>query len=210
MIDPARSVSAVDQGGQVGGEVPGEVGGVEPRQPRHNLATTPTLLLAEAERATGLSRSSLRRLLDSGALPNAWRDPDGLQMWHIPVTDLVAAGCELSAVDLREQVGGEVQPRHDLARGEVGKSDKENWLDMSALNEMAVRVARAEGESEKWRAIAEERGERIGELHTMMRMLNPAPAGVLTVESTRMSRWMYVAIAVMAVAVAAAAVLALR
>lgn len=53
----------------------------------------PRLSVTEAAEATRTSRSTIRRRLDRGALPNAERDEDG--WWRIPVADLLAAGLPL-------------------------------------------------------------------------------------------------------------------
>lgn len=53
-----------------------------------------TYTLSEAAEVTGKSRVTLRRYLDQGRFPNAYRDEKdpNSQPWHIPAADLRAAG----------------------------------------------------------------------------------------------------------------------
>lgn len=57
------------------------------------------LTLTDAARATGVSRVTMRRYLDAGRFPNAFRDADSgsgaLAPWRIPLDDLRAAGLDV-------------------------------------------------------------------------------------------------------------------
>lgn len=55
----------------------------------------PALTITEAARAAGVDRRTIRRRLDAGDLPNAYRDPPEEGAWQIPVTDLIAAALPL-------------------------------------------------------------------------------------------------------------------
>lgn len=51
--------------------------------------------LTEAAALTGVSRVTIRRYLDKGLFPNAFRTEDGSHRklpWRLPITDLLAAG----------------------------------------------------------------------------------------------------------------------
>lgn len=53
----------------------------------------PAWRLSEAVERTNASRSTLRRHLENGRLPNAYKDSSGA--WRFPVEDLLAAGVSL-------------------------------------------------------------------------------------------------------------------
>lgn len=53
----------------------------------------PAWRLSEAVERTNASRSTLRRHLESGRLPNAYKDNSGA--WRFPIEDLLAAGVSL-------------------------------------------------------------------------------------------------------------------
>jgi len=52
-------------------------------------------LLTEAAAAVSRDRRTVRRQLDAGRYPNAYRGSDG--QWRIPITDLAAAGFRVNA-----------------------------------------------------------------------------------------------------------------
>jgi predicted DNA-binding transcriptional regulator AlpA/DNA-binding transcriptional ArsR family regulator len=54
----------------------------------------PAWTLTEAVQRTGASRSTLRRYLDAGKFPNAYKDTS--KAWRFPLEDLLAAGLSLS------------------------------------------------------------------------------------------------------------------
>lgn len=72
--------------------------------------------LTEAAHVTGKSRVTIRRWLDSGRFPMAFRDEtsgDNPPPWRIPLTDLVAAGLTVSPADRLSQQRAMTQ--HDNA-----------------------------------------------------------------------------------------------
>jgi predicted DNA-binding transcriptional regulator AlpA len=58
------------------------------------MATRPAWTLTEAVQRTGASRSTLRRYLDAGKFPNAYKDTS--KAWRFPLEDLLAAGLSVS------------------------------------------------------------------------------------------------------------------
>jgi predicted DNA-binding transcriptional regulator AlpA len=54
----------------------------------------PAWTLTEAVQRTGSSRSTLRRYLDAGKFPNAYKDTS--KAWRFPLEDLLAAGLSVS------------------------------------------------------------------------------------------------------------------
>jgi predicted DNA-binding transcriptional regulator AlpA len=58
------------------------------------VSTRPAWTLTEAVQRTGSSRSTLRRYLDAGKFPNAYKDTS--KAWRFPLEDLLAAGLSVS------------------------------------------------------------------------------------------------------------------
>jgi predicted DNA-binding transcriptional regulator AlpA len=58
------------------------------------VANRPAWTLTEAVQRTGASRSTLRRYLDAGKFPNAYKDTS--HAWRFPLEDLLAAGLSVS------------------------------------------------------------------------------------------------------------------
>ncbi len=60
-----------------------------------------SLSIREASLATGITRPALRRDIDAGKFPGAFREDttrgSGLGIWRVPVTDLLAAGYALNS-----------------------------------------------------------------------------------------------------------------
>lgn len=68
-----------------------------PGRPFGNVKTMtnrPAWTLTEAVQRTGASRSTLRRYLDAGKFPNAYKDTS--KAWRFPLEDLLAAGLSVS------------------------------------------------------------------------------------------------------------------
>lgn len=75
--------------------------------------------LSEAAQVTGLSRVTIRRYLDAGRFPNAFRDPYSARRpvpWRVPAADLTQAGLSLTEPmtpqrepQLAERAGGPSQ-----------------------------------------------------------------------------------------------------
>lgn len=58
------------------------------------MSSRPAWTLTEAVQRTGSSRSTLRRYLDAGKFPNAYKDSS--KAWRFPLEDLLAAGLTVS------------------------------------------------------------------------------------------------------------------
>lgn len=134
----------------------------------------PSLTVSEAAERTGTSRSTVRRRLDGGELPSAWREtgPDGANSgpWRIPVDDLLAAGFDLSAPS-REQA----TPNASEPAGPPGPAGE---ADAHELAELHAQLDRARAEAERWRAVAEERQAALDRADTALRAVTAAlPAG---------------------------------
>ncbi len=70
--------------------------------------TAPSYSLTEAALVTGKSRVTIRRYLDRGQFPNAFRDDGGEPgpvPWRVPLSDLVAAGLTVSPVEMLAHSG---------------------------------------------------------------------------------------------------------
>jgi helix-turn-helix protein len=67
----------------------------------------PALSIADAATRCGVDRSTVRRRLDRGELPGAWREPGPQGRWMIPVASLVAAGLQLTSPDQGHAPGRE-------------------------------------------------------------------------------------------------------
>lgn len=116
------------------------------------MSTRPAWALGEAAQHCGVSRSTLKRRLAAGDLPNAYKTPEG--QWRIPVPDLLAAGYQPGAPDW-----GDAQPatQDEPAPDRVAELERELALE---------RARRVNAEQ-----IAEERRGRIEDLQMAMRLL---------------------------------------
>lgn len=84
-----------------------EAGPVQPAEtPRPNR---PALTINKAAEAADVHRNTIRRRLDDGQFPNAFREPgeQGRKAWLIPVGDLLAAGLHLHRPSPADQVAAE-------------------------------------------------------------------------------------------------------
>ena len=119
---------------------------------------TPSLTLTEAARAAGVSRSTVRRRLDAGDFPGAWREEERPYRWRVPVPELLAAGIDVQAPN-----------RQDAPEEEPAG---ETLADLRAA--LAVeRERRAAAE-----ALAEERAARVEDLRASLRQLEARTAAV--------------------------------
>jgi hypothetical protein len=112
----------------------------------------------------------VRRRLDGGELPSAWREtgPDGGASgpWRIPVDDLLAAGFDLSA------------PSREQATPDAGAPGPAGDADARELADLRAQLDRARAEAERWRAVAEERQAALDRADTALRAVTAAlPAG---------------------------------
>jgi hypothetical protein len=76
--------------------------------------------LTEAAQLTGRSRVTIRRYLDAGKFPNAWRGESagaGAEPWFVPAGDLLAAGLDLGGGATRSDTGAS---RSGAARASSG------------------------------------------------------------------------------------------
>jgi hypothetical protein len=82
-------------------------------------STKSSFTLTEAARATGKSRVTLRRRLDAGRFPTAFRDEESGARpapWRIPREDLIRAGLTLRPIETRaEAVGATVESVHPVS-----------------------------------------------------------------------------------------------
>lgn len=100
----------------------------------------PMFTLTEASTLVLTSRSTLRRRLDQGDFPDAYRDSKGV--WKIPLTNLLAAGLhpvQGAVQDLSTDIG---QPVHDIGQSEqVDLKNRVNELENTLSIERAHRTA---------------------------------------------------------------------
>ncbi|MDP9019775.1 MAG: helix-turn-helix domain-containing protein [Actinomycetota bacterium] len=125
---------------------------------RRESGPRPALTITEAARAADVDRRTIRRRLDAGDLPHAYREDDGEGPWRIPIDDLLAAGLHLHAPA--------PPPPNDSdgpARGPVPPPP--------AFSEVAEWRRRAEVAE----ALAAERERTIRALELALRALGPGP-----------------------------------
>jgi hypothetical protein len=116
------------------------------------MTGNPVFTLSQAATACAASRGMLRRALDAGRFPNAYKAGDGV--WRIPVDDLGSAG-----FDPRRWEAVELERREEL-RLEVDR--------LRAANELLRELLTAT------ETVARERQERIDDLQFALRMLPEA------------------------------------
>ncbi len=113
-----------------------------------------SLTLSEAAVASGASRVTLRRRLDAGEFPHAFRsDAKGKgrkDTWRIPVSDLLSAGFVLP---------GDERPAAATPSRRIA--------------ELEATVAELERELAVWRARAQEREHHLDDLRAALRILGP-------------------------------------
>lgn len=131
--------------------------------------TRPVLTLAQAVDASDVSRSTLRRWLQTGKVPGAIRTDDG--GWAIPVEGLLAAGAHLHAPGGPDP-GVTTSVSRDHEPGPAGTLDALR----AEVDELRMEVTLARLRREKAEAIAEERGRALDDARRMLRMLEAGPA----------------------------------
>ncbi|MEV7835363.1 helix-turn-helix domain-containing protein [Streptomyces subrutilus] len=147
------------------------------------MTTRPMLTQREAAAACGVSRSTIRRSREAGALPDCVQDARG--GWLIPVDSLLTAGFRLNApapADApasAEAPAGSVSPpigEHDqgaaVPRAELERLRAEHALAL-ARAEYGQRLAEAEAEHLRRELAA--RGAHIADLQRTVTALMPAP-----------------------------------
>ncbi len=140
------------------------------------------LTIREAASACGVSQRTIRRRISAGAFPNAFETgsspADGA--WRIPLQDLVNAGLEPGSVGERMPRQWEQAPEHaaepatpETFPATIDLDDPPLALEVlppdrfaRLRNELAEAVAAAElllarAEADRWRAVADERGEAL-------------------------------------------------
>ena len=139
------------------------------------------LIVREAAAACRLSPRTIRRKLNAGAFPNAFKSPlrDDLTttVWKIPVSDLEQAGLQPTlAHPAFPQAPIAADPDHSGPTVlELVRSDRFGRL----RSELAEAVAAAElallrAEAERWRVIAEERAQALDRADLALKALSGA------------------------------------
>lgn len=107
-----------------------------PGRPFGNVKTMtnrPAWTLTEAVQRTGASRSTLRRYLDAGKFPNAYKDTS--KAWRFPLEDLLAAGLSVS------------EPPSERAQSLPTEQPNESALEQVSKLEQALREERARADN---------------------------------------------------------------
>lgn len=139
------------------------------------------LVVREAAAACRLSPRTIRRKLNAGAFPNAYKtavaEEPGQTVWKIPVRDLEAAGLEPT---LMHPAFANAAPEKEADSPgptvlELVRSDRFGRL----RAELAEAVAAAElallrAEAERWRVIAEERAQALERADLALRAVTSA------------------------------------
>jgi sugar phosphate isomerase/epimerase len=135
------------------------------------VSTRPVLTLAQAVDAANVSRSTLRRWLQTGKVPGAARTDDG--GWAIPIEGLLVAGARLHSPG-----GADTGSRSGVARGHDTGPDTAVDALREELGQLRLEVAVARVQREKAEAIAEERGRALDDARRMLRMLEAGPVPI--------------------------------
>lgn len=172
------------------------------QQVTEHARTRPIWTAAEAARRCNVGRATIQRALKAGRIPGAENTAEG---WQIPLEGLLAAGFkpdrpappdeQPAAVDTPSTPSmtahsGQGDREHDRAPSEqVTEHDREHDRLATLERELSAERARADLEHAHRVAaeqIAAERAERITDLQTALRMLEPPrPAG--TTNTTTMN-----------------------
>ena len=97
------------------------------------MTNRPAWTLTEAVQRTGASRSTLRRYLDAGKFPNAYKDTS--KAWRFPLEDLLAAGLSVS------------KPPSERAQSLPTEQPNESALEQVSKLEQALREERARADN---------------------------------------------------------------
>jgi Helix-turn-helix domain len=108
----------------------------------------PTLSISDAARRCGVHRNTVRRYLDAGKFPGAFRE-DERSPWQIPVQDLLEAGLNVRAASSAETWALQSWSRADLA---------------IRLEELQRKVREMTHRAEEAEALLSERDRRIEDL----------------------------------------------
>lgn len=133
----------------------------------------PELTLSQAVEAFEVSRSTLRRRLDSNKLDGAHRDSSG--QWRIPAAALHAAGFPARKTWLNASKADHVHERgHDLGQGGSLSVNVEEQGVVSELGQLRSDLAHERGQREAAEHLAEERLSHITSLKTALRAIEAA------------------------------------
>lgn len=128
----------------------------------------PAYTISEAQKMTGVSRSTLRRRLDEKAFPGAFRAGKSGE-WRIPVEDLLAVGLRVNAPAPGEDVLTEQGQGGVPAAPDPGMAARVAELERL----LAVEQVRREAAEQ----LAAERAERVEDLRGALRILEAGPIG---------------------------------
>ncbi len=131
----------------------------------------PKLTLTEAARASGRSKSTLRRAREAGKFPHAEQDSEGV--WRVPVGDLLTAGFNLTRQGRDPAEQGD--SRHEQAGDRAMTRNVDTYeptmtMSVSGVIELRERLARAE-------ATAQALERTVRGLETALRAIEGKPAG---------------------------------
>jgi predicted DNA-binding transcriptional regulator AlpA len=107
----------------------------------------PAWTLTEAVQHTGASRSTLRRYLDAGKFPNAYKDSS--KAWRFPLEDLLAAGLSPSETAREQRLSKPTEQASTATAEHVSKLEQ-------ALREERMRADNAERLAASYRANVED------------------------------------------------------
>lgn len=120
----------------------------------------PAWTLTEAVQRTGASRSTLRRYLDAGKFPNAYKDSS--KAWRFPLEDLLAAGLSVS------------EPPTEQAQSLPTEQPTNAFAEQVSKLEQALREERARADAAE--RLAASYLDNVQDLRRAMRMLEAAPS----------------------------------
>ncbi len=153
-----------------------------------NQPAGPALTVRDAAAACRLSPRTIRRKLTAGSFPNSYKTggsgPEREGIWMIPLADLEAAG--LSPTSVHPTLSSAVSTTSDAELEADADGDGPTVLELVRSDrfgrlraELAEAVAAAEiallrAEAERWRVLAEERGDALDRADTALKALTTA------------------------------------
>jgi predicted DNA-binding transcriptional regulator AlpA/DNA-binding transcriptional ArsR family regulator len=103
----------------------------------------PAWTLTEAVQRTGASRSTLRRYLEAGKFPNAYKDTS--KVWRFPLEDLLAAGLSVSEPPRERTLGASTERALSTSNEQANTATAEQVSKLEqALREERTRADNAE------------------------------------------------------------------
>ena len=148
----------------------------------------PALTVRDAAAACRLSPRTIRRKLTSGSFPNVYKTgangPEREGIWMIPVADLEAADLEPTSVHptlsqaIRPTTDSELEPESEDDGPtvlELVRSDRFGRLRAELAEAVAAaEIALLRAEAERWRVLAEERGQALDRADSAIKALTTA------------------------------------